>query len=193
MAAAARAQINFKISDRAQLTALHATAFIPTPKKWKIKMKKKVCGKVWLTHVHNKWETSAIQYENIAWHASLHNSVVWGFESRQTMERRCGFFPSWFVSEYPLKLWILEQVALKIKMHLMKMTITMAMKMERRAMEMIFPTGSGRDSLDLHDLNKEMKSLIHGLMFSVANVYQFFCSNYICSSQHIWLPPPVYL
>ena len=43
-------------------------------------------------------------------------------------------------------------------MHLMKMTITMAMKMERRAMEMIFPTGSGRDSLDLQDLNTEMKS-----------------------------------
>ena len=34
----------------------------------------------------------------------------------------------------------------------MKMTMTMAMKMDSRAMEMIFPTGSGRDSLDLHDL-----------------------------------------
>ena len=44
---------------------------------------------------------------------------------------------------------------MKIEKHLMKMTMTMAMKMERRAMEMIFPTGSGRDSLDLHDLLAE--------------------------------------
>ena len=41
----------------------------------------------------------------------------------------------------------------------MKMTITMAMKMDSRAMEMIFPTGSGRDSLDLHDLRAERDSI----------------------------------
>ena len=39
-----------------------------------------------------------------------------------------------------------------MKDYLMKMTMTMAMKMDSRAMEMIFPTGSGRDSLDLQDL-----------------------------------------
>ena len=37
----------------------------------------------------------------------------------------------------------------------MKMTMTMAMKIDNKAMEMIFPTGSGRDSLDLHDLRAE--------------------------------------
>ena len=36
--------------------------------------------------------------------------------------------------------------------NLMKMTMTMAMKIDNKAMEMIFPTGSGRESLDLHDL-----------------------------------------
>jgi len=40
---------------------------------------------------------------------------------------------------------------------LMKMTMTMAMKMESKTMEMTFPTGSGRDSLDLHDLMLEQK------------------------------------
>ena len=39
--------------------------------------------------------------------------------------------------------------------NLMKMTMTMAMKIDNKAMEMIFPTGSGRDSLDLHDLRAE--------------------------------------
>ena len=39
--------------------------------------------------------------------------------------------------------------------YLMKMTMTMAMKIDNKAMEMIFPTGSGRDSLDLHDLRAE--------------------------------------
>ena len=47
---------------------------------------------------------------------------------------------------------------MKIEKHLTKITMTMAMKMERRAMEMIFPTGSGRDSLDLHDLIADMKT-----------------------------------
>ena len=84
--AAARVQINFKISDQAQLTALHAT-FIPKLRKRNKRTNKNVCGKVWLTHVHNKWERFAIQYENIACHASLHNLVVSGcgaFEWRQT-------------------------------------------------------------------------------------------------------------
>ena len=39
-----------------------------------------------------------------------------------------------------------------MKDYLMKMTMTMAMKMDNRAMEMILPTGSGRESLDLQDL-----------------------------------------
>ena len=39
--------------------------------------------------------------------------------------------------------------------NLMKMTMTMAMKIDNKAMEMIFPTGSGQDSLDLHDLRAE--------------------------------------
>ena len=39
--------------------------------------------------------------------------------------------------------------------NLMKMTMTMAMKIDNKAMEIIFPTGSGRDSLDLHDLRAE--------------------------------------
>ena len=45
---------------------------------------------------------------------------------------------------------------MELERHLMKMTMTMAMKMESKTMEMTFPTGSGRDSLDLHDLNTEM-------------------------------------
>ena len=82
----------------------------------------------------------------------------------------CFFFkaPFYPFREYPFKPWInphwlliFEQFAMKIEKDLMKMTMTMAMKMERRAMEMIFPTGSGRDSLDLHDLVAEMKSVIH--------------------------------
>lgn len=43
---------------------------------------------------------------------------------------------------------------------LMKMTMTMAMKIDNKAMEMIFPTGSGRDSLDLHDLILEQKPVV---------------------------------
>ena len=49
---------------------------------------------------------------------------------------------------------------MELERHLMKMTMTMAMKMESKTMEMTFPTGSGRDSLDLHDLNTEVW-LIH--------------------------------
>ena len=49
---------------------------------------------------------------------------------------------------------------MELERHLMKMTMTIAMKMESKAMEMIFPTGSGRDSLDLHDLNTERKRVI---------------------------------
>ena len=60
---------------------------------------------------------------------------------------------------------------MKIEKDLMKMTMTMAMKMERRAMEMIFPTGSGRDSLDLHDLVAEMKSVI--LLYVALNTKRF--------------------
>ena len=44
-----------------------------------------------------------------------------------------------------------DQVS-RMKDYLMKITMTIAMKMDSRAMEIIFPTGSGRDSLDLQDL-----------------------------------------
>ena len=50
--------------------------------------------------------------------------------------------------------------------NLMKMTMTMAMKIDNKAMEMIFPTGSGRDSLDLHDLRVEIDGIDINLITS---------------------------
>ena len=87
--------------------------------------------------------------------------MVWGSESRQTKELGMGFGFSkrglftHSKNKSEEKHVILMQIVMELERHLMKMTMTMAMKMESKAMEIIFPTGSGRDSLDLHDLNRE--------------------------------------